>query len=1230
MCNCRSIILLVFVFCITQKIKAQENLHHFFRHITEADGLLHNNVYSIAQDGKGFIWIANANGLQRYDGSRFVYYPEMLSDPSKGFTFSADMYADKKNNLLWLIKNRIIVEKMELDNKNFTTFTREQLSDDTSFIFNSYRDGNNEEWLLSTNAVYRYDSITRKYIPFNLSNGPAYANQSSFISSENNGNYTWVMRGSQLNLFDRKNKAVYSNNFNPGHHPLLAWKILGTGKQFARYFMVDSKQNIWVTTWGNFFYRYDRVTQKISTYSLSSVKSKQEGRKSSDVGLLINSMIEDHNHKIWIGTENAGLLCYNEQRDNFDYDIIEEKNAGSIQYNYHINSLFQDREENIWIGTDRGISIFNPYKQFFKSIRHEENDLSNSISKSEIISSIQIPNGDIYIGTWGGGMTVYDSNFLFKKNIIYKTPTENNFVWSFVQFDKQTLWIGCQHGYLMHYNTLTGAMQNSQPPEMEKSTIRCMVKDNYGNIYFGLHNGKIAKWNAEKNEFMASGDSVRFNSGILNIFIDKAEQCWVSTEAGFKKFDPDKMKFIKTWLPGKNNDGFLGSAPEGIEELNDSVLMIGSDYGGLNFFNKKTERFSHLTVSDGLPSNNVYAIKKDPYGYVWITTDYGLYKFLPGDKRFIPYGIEPGVINSSFESPYFYPLKDGRWLTSTTTEAICFFPQPGDNKDVNPAKTEITGFRLFGKAMQIDSLLYNNKPLCLSYKENFFTIEFASLNFSSLQQTNYYYKLDGVDKDWVNSGTKRFANYTDLHPGDYVFFVKAENGYEPGKETSFRVTIAPPFWKTWWFITLVALCAFVIIYSFIKWRIKNINAIAAEKLKVQQLSAEHYKTQLELEQIINYFSSSLIDKNTVNDVLWDVAKNLIGKLGFVDCMMYLWNDDKTKMVQKAGFGPKGSAQEIFDQPFDVLPGQGVVGYVIATKEAVLIPDTSKDSRYRPDEISRLSEITVPVIYNNELIGVIDSEHHEKNFFTRQHLQILNTIATLVADKIKSIEAAQLLQHARIEVYSINEQLSKARLEALRSQMNPHFIFNCINSIDALIQSNDKYNATVYLNKFAKLLRGILDSSKQNTVSLANDLDTLKLYIELEQFRHEDKFTAEIQADDDLLQDDYKVPPLIIQPFVENAILHGLRYRNDHDGRLSISINRQGSYIKYLVEDNGVGRNNLMNYVQKNKLSYGIDMSNERVKFFNREEKASVQITDLFSKGKPSGTKVEVYLKVDEC
>ncbi|MBC7875045.1 MAG: histidine kinase [Ferruginibacter sp.] len=209
---------------------------------------------------------------------------------------------------------------------------------------------------------------------------------------------------------------------------------------------------------------------------------------------------------------------------------------------------------------------------------------------------------------------------------------------------------------------------------------------------------------------------------------------------------------------------------------------------------------------------------------------------------------------------------------------------------------------------------------------------------------------------------------------------------------------------------------------------------------------------------------------------------------------------------------------------------------------------------------------------------------------------------------------------------MKHKIAETEMMALRAQMNPHFIFNCINSIDALIQDNDKYRATVYLNKFAKLIRNILDSSKQNTVTLAKDLDTLKLYIELEQLRHENKFTAEIKAEDELLQDDYKVPPLIIQPFVENAILHGIRYREDNHGKLSIYVTKQPGSLKYIIEDNGVGRQP-GNHAQKEKLSYGIDMSNDRVKLFNNEEKASVVITDLYDNNKPAGTKVEVSLKI---
>ena len=203
-------------------------------------------------------------------------------------------------------------------------------------------------------------------------------------------------------------------------------------------------------------------------------------------------------------------------------------------------------------------------------------------------------------------------------------------------------------------------------------------------------------------------------------------------------------------------------------------------------------------------------------------------------------------------------------------------------------------------------------------------------------------------------------------------------------------------------------------------------------------------------------------------------------------------------------------------------------------------------------------------------------------------------------KIKSIEVESSLISSRFEILSINEQLSKARLDALRSQMNPHFIFNCINSIDALIQSNDKYYATIYLNKFAKLIRNILDSSKQDTVTISKDLETLKLYIEMEQFRNENKFTADIHAEEELLQDDYQIPPLIIQPFVENAILHGLRNRIGNGGKLWINAKKRGAFLEFIIEDNGVGRKEVQNQL-KEYCAYGINICTDRVKIINLPE-----------------------------
>ena len=210
---------------------------------------------------------------------------------------------------------------------------------------------------------------------------------------------------------------------------------------------------------------------------------------------------------------------------------------------------------------------------------------------------------------------------------------------------------------------------------------------------------------------------------------------------------------------------------------------------------------------------------------------------------------------------------------------------------------------------------------------------------------------------------------------------------------------------------------------------------------------------------------------------------------------------------------------------------------------------------------------------------------------------------------------------------MKRKIAETEMMALRAQMNPHFIFNCINSIDALIQSNDKYHATVYLNKFAKLIRNILDSSRQNVVTLSKDMETLQLYIDMEQFRNENKFTVNIDAESSLLQDDYKIPPLIIQPYVENAILHGLKNRVDSEGKLSVSVSRRNGQIEFIIEDNGIGRSKSSVGKQNEKQSYGMQMSKDRIKIFNREEIASVLITDLEKDGKAAGTKVQVLLNI---
>ena len=216
------------------------------------------------------------------------------------------------------------------------------------------------------------------------------------------------------------------------------------------------------------------------------------------------------------------------------------------------------------------------------------------------------------------------------------------------------------------------------------------------------------------------------------------------------------------------------------------------------------------------------------------------------------------------------------------------------------------------------------------------------------------------------------------------------------------------------------------------------------------------------------------------------------------------------------------------------------------------------------------------------------------------------------------------------VYKSSVQKRKANLllalRSLRSQMNPHFIFNSLNSVNNFIAQNDERKANKYLTDFSSLMRSVLENSKHDFVPVASEIEILKLYLKLEHFRFRDKFDYTIKIDDSINQSDVEIPPMLIQPYIENAIWHGLRYKEEK-GHLELNISKEGDSINAVIIDNGIGRKKSVEMKtkhQKANTSTGLKNTENRLKIINEMYKTrfTILIEDLNKEDK-TGTIVKI-------
>jgi sensor histidine kinase YesM len=591
-------------------------------------------------------------------------------------------------------------------------------------------------------------------------------------------------------------------------------------------------------------------------------------------------------------------------------------------------------------------------------------------------------------------------------------------------------------------------------------------------------------------------------------------------------------------------------------------------------------------------------------------TDNGISAFNTGNysvKQFTYADGLPSVAITTYGRNSFYDRSSNRIYIGAKHRLISFIP------DVNLSHKQAP--RLFiEKLTTRDSVIRNfSNVFQLRYSQNNVSIFFNTINYTDPEENRFSWRsLSGNDTSWNDLNNQNSITLTNLEGGLNSVQIKllSANNHWPQQVKTLFFYIQPPFWKSAWFIFLFATAIAVLILFIYKTRVNSVRKKEREKSRVQQLIAEEYKNQFELEQISNYFSSCIANIKNVDDVLWDVSKNLIGKMNYEDCIIYMWNADKSRMIQRAAFGPKGNPKTITAQTFDVEPGQGIVGYVMLTKESQLVCDTRKDPRYRVDDMNRLSELCVPIIHNDELIGIIDSEHHRMNHFKERDVKILTTIATLVGNKIKQIESEQSLDKKQKELAFINQQLAEAQLSALQTQMNPHFIFNSLNGIKGMILENEQLKASRYLTRFAQMIRITLNQSREVFTTLYENLEHLESYLVMEKLRFDDSFTYRVIVDECLDKEETMVPTLMIQPLVENAIWHGLM-QNQGEKRIVIHFSKVDETVSCTIEDNGIGINKseeLKKIHRPSHNSVGLNNLRNRIQIMNEKYQLDCSLT----------------------
>jgi putative methionine-R-sulfoxide reductase with GAF domain len=365
----------------------------------------------------------------------------------------------------------------------------------------------------------------------------------------------------------------------------------------------------------------------------------------------------------------------------------------------------------------------------------------------------------------------------------------------------------------------------------------------------------------------------------------------------------------------------------------------------------------------------------------------------------------------------------------------------------------------------------------------------------------------------------------------------------------------------------------------------------------------------ELEEVLIYFSTSMFGQNSEEDILWDLAKNCISRLGFVDCVVYLLDEERGVLVQKAALGPKNPQRYEILNPIEIPLGQGITGTVAQTGQAERIPDTTRDPRYIVDDEARLSELCVPIKADEEVLGLIDSEHPEKGYFTDQHLRVLTAIASICANKLQRVRAEKQREEAQ-------QLMNDLKARALRAQLSPHFVFNALNAIQHFITADEKKSAIKFLSLFSKLIRYHLNNYEKDVALLEKELDMLEWYLQLQQLRYEGRFAYFFDRSGLRDTPHHYIPSLVLSSLMEFAVEQSMFHQAGLSKlNLQVEVRKQSMLLMVLY-----GPLHLQNVSETHMVNYRDEFLpwDEQVRLLNRLKGYRIETNSEILPGEQEG------------